>query len=149
MHQQNVTSRDWRIEMLTNELVHLPQVDCLVEHAFTPGLYARTINVPTGVCLVGLRHRVDSMVIVSQGTMRLLVDGGYEDCVAPTIRHCKAETVNAGYALSDCVWTNIFATDCTDTEELVERLTYGSKEELLGGSRNIQLMATGGIECKT
>ena len=39
------------------------------------------------------------------------------------------------------MWTNFFPTDETDVEKLVELLTESKHDELLGGSRNVQLLA--------
>jgi hypothetical protein len=130
-----------KVERLERVLSQEPQVECPVRHHFAPGAYAREITIPKGTVLTGAVHKVDNLVILSKGKLRLATEDGFVDIEAPHTRVCKAGSKNAAYALEDSVWTNFFPTEETDTDKLVEILTESTAAELLGGSQNVQLLA--------
>lgn len=129
------------IDALEQAMYSVPQTDCPVRHHFAPGMYAREIRIPKGTVLVGAVHRRDNLVVLSAGRLVLATDAGPLEISAPHTLVCKAGAKNAAVALEDAVWTNFFATDETDTDKLVELLTYSKADELLGGANNKQLAA--------
>lgn len=129
-----------RVQRLEGEMIRLPQVGCPVVHHFAPGIYAREIRIPKGVVLTGAVHRFDNLVIVSKGKLELATNEGSVIVQAGDHVTCRAGTKNVAVALEDTTWTNIFATDETDVEKLVEHLTESTHAELLGGKSNPQLL---------
>lgn len=130
-----------RVGRLESALLNVPQVDCPIRHHFAPGIYAREITIPKGTVLVGAIHKCESLVVLSAGRLRLVVDGGTVEISAPHTMTCKPGAKNAALALEDSVWTNFFATDETDTDKLVEILTESKASDLIGGATNQQLAA--------
>jgi hypothetical protein len=137
-----------KVEHLESTMLALPQADCPVRHYFAPGVYAREITIPEGVCLIGAVHKTDNLVVLSSGRLRLSTDDGPMDIVAPHILTCKAGAKNAAVALETSVWTNFFSNpdNETDVDRLVEILTYSKSSDLLGGSTNLQLAANKAAE---
>lgn len=134
------TARE-RVDRLEAEILEAPQVDCPVRHHFAPGVYAREITIPKGTLLIGVVHKLDNLVVLSAGRLRLVTDTGIVEIAAPHTLMCKAGTKNAAVALEDSVWTNFFATEETDPDKLVELLTESTADQLLGGANNKQLTA--------
>jgi hypothetical protein len=130
-----------KILRLVDELVQLPQVNCPVKHHFAEGVYGREIFIPANTALVGMVHRMDNLVVLSQGTIRVVTEDGTIDISAPHTMLCKAGTQNAAVALTDVVWTNFFATTETDPDKLVEIIAEATADEIMGGSKNIQMLA--------
>ena len=135
-----------RVDRMEASMLKQPQVDCPVRHHFAPGVYAREITIPKGTVLVGVVHKIDNLVVLSAGRLQLVTDGGTVEIAAPHTLLCKAGTKNAALALEDSVWTNFFATQETDTDKLVEQLTYATADELLGGAKNKQLAAQAALK---
>lgn len=135
-----------KVQRLEHSLLALPQVDCPVRHYFAPGLYAREICIPKGTVLTGAVHKVENLVVLSAGKLRLVTEGGTVEISAPHTMTCKPGAKNAAYALEDSIWTNFFATNETDPDKLVELLTESKASELLGGCDNKQLMANKAAE---
>lgn len=132
-----------RVERLEAAMLQEPQVDCPIRHHFSPGIYAREINIPAGTALIGVEHKTDNLVIVSKGRLRIVTAAGTQELVAGDTFVCKAGAKNAAIALEDTRWTNIFPNpdDERETAKLVERFTFVRESDLLGGSTNLQLTA--------
>lgn len=132
-----------KVHRLEQALMKVPQVDCPVRHHFAPGIYAREINIPAGTALVGVVHKVDNLVIVSQGRLRLVTDEGAREVSAGEVLLCRAGTKNAAVALEDTRWTNIMANPDNEqsTAVLTERYTCATEDQLIGGANNAQLQA--------
>ncbi len=139
------TTRE-KVNRLEDALRSVPQVDCPIRHHFAPGIYAREITIPKGTVLTGAVHKQESLVVLSAGRLRLVVDGGTVEISAPHTMTCKPGAKNAALALEDSVWTNFFATDETDTDKLVGILTESKASDLLGGDTNQQLAANKAAE---
>ena len=130
-----------KVHRLEESMLTIPQAECPVRHYFAPGMYAREITIPKGVVLVGAIHKTCNLVVLSKGRLQLVTDDGTKIIEAPCTLTCQAGAKNAAYALEESVWTNFFPTNETDVEKLVELLTDSKHDELLGGSRNVQLLA--------
>ena len=137
-------ARPKKIEKLANSMMGLPQPDFKFRHYFSPGIYAREITIPAGVVLIGAKHRVQNMAILTKGTLQLVTDTGTVIVKAgdPPI-NCRAGRENAAMALEEAVWTNFFPnpTDETDIDKLVEALAFIKADEIVGRPMNKQLLA--------
>ena len=147
MAELQITTRE-KVDRLQAALDAVPQVDCPVRHYFAPGLYAREITIPQGVCLIGAIHKTENLVVLSAGRLRLVTDDGVVEVCAPFSMTCQPGAKNAAVALETAVWTNFFANpdNETDIDKLVERLTESKASDLLGGSSNRQLLANHATE---
>lgn len=137
-----------KVDALEAALQSIPQVDCPVRHHFSPGIYAREISIPAGTVITGAIHSMDNLVIVSMGCIRIVGDEGTRDVYAGESLICKAGTKNAGYAIEDARWTNVFPNpnNETDVDILAEMYTESKASELIGGSKNTQLAQSGAMK---
>ena len=130
-----------KVERLEDMLAQLPPVEIPVRHHFAPGTYAREITIPKNTVLIGAVHKTDNLVVLSAGKLRIVTESSPVVISAPHTMICKAGAKNAAIALEDSVWTNFFATEETDIDKLVGLLSHSTADELMGGSKNKQLIA--------
>lgn len=137
-----------KVERLEKSMHAMPQAECPVRHYFASGMYAREINIPKGVTLVGAIHKTENLCVLSKGKLQLVTEDGTVVIEAPATLTCKAGAKNAALALEDSVWTNFLPNpdNETDTDKLVEVFTYSKASELLGGKDNPQLLANASLE---
>lgn len=68
-------------ERVAREVLELPQAECPVTHC-----YARQLEIPAGVLIVGKKHKQACVNIMLSGKMRLLrEDGSISDVEAPAV----------------------------------------------------------------
>lgn len=108
-----------------------PQVELPVRHFFAPGVYARELTIYAGVMLTGAVHRYEQLNILSQGSMRVLIDGTFVDVSAPFTVVSPPGTKRIAIAVTDCVWTTILGTDETDPEVIEKHFTIKTEKEYL------------------
>lgn len=129
-----------QVERLEDAIRQHPQVECPVRNHFAPGVYAREMLVPAGVTATGAVHKTEHMTIVV-GHCVLTTDDGPREFKGHHTIVSKPGIKRAIHALADTYVTTIHATDETDEEKLVALLTESNKAELLGGPKNMQLLA--------
>lgn len=113
-------------EMLKHEQIEL---DCF--HHFAHGTYTRELHIPAGVMLTGAIHVNSTINILSSGKMRLVTKDGPVDIEASTVMVSGPGEKKAGYALTDCVFLNVFPWNGTDTvEQVVDKMTVDSVQAL-------------------
>lgn len=132
-----------KAERMQAAMLDVKQVDCPIKHYFAPGVFAREITIPEGVCVVGAVHKTDNLAIVSQGTVLVVTDSGTKVLKAPCQVLVKAGQKTAVTALESVVWTNFFPNPDNETsiDKLVQTFTESKACELIGGSKNAQLTA--------
>lgn len=130
-----------KVYALEAEMLTRPQVDCPVDHFNAPGEMARRIKIPAGTVVTGAVHKTEHLIIIAKGRLQIVTDGGTQEVAAGDVLKCKPGMKNAVYALEDSVWINVFATDETDPDRLVELMTESRADELLGQPNNKQLAA--------
>jgi hypothetical protein len=113
-------------------MLSMPQVELPVRHYFSPGVYARELTIPAGVCLTGAVHRYEQLNILSKGTMKVLLeDGTIQEVSAPFTVVSPPGTKRIAVTLTDCVWTTILGTDETDPEIIEKHFVIKSEKEYL------------------
>ena len=130
-----------KVERLEACMLELPQVDCPVAHFTAPGQIARRMEIPAGVTVTGAIHKLEHLVIIAKGRLRIVTEDGTRDVAAGDVIICKPGMKNAVTALEDSAWVNVFATDETNPDKLVELVTESKAEDLLGQPKNKQLAA--------
>lgn len=122
------------IYRLEAELLKLPQVDMPVEHAFIPGLYARTMHIPAGTGLTGAVHREACFFVVRSGVLVVTTDEEPVELRAGQMLESKAGTKRAGVAITDVVVTTFHPnpTNETDPKKLWDLFTTPAPAMLLG-----------------
>lgn len=130
-----------KVERLEVAMLGLPQVHCPVTHFTAPGQIARRMEIPAGTTVTGAIHKVEHLIIIAKGSLRIVTEDGTRDVVAGDVITCKPGMKNAVTALEDSTWVNVFALDVKDPAELVELVTESKAEDLLGQPKNKQLAA--------
>lgn len=135
------TAMRQKVEQLEVTMLGLPQVHCPVAHFIAPGIHARRMEIPAGTVVTGAVHKVEHLIVIAKGRLRIVTDDGTRDVAAGDVLTCKPGMKNAVTALEDSAWVNLFATDETDPDKLVELVTESKAEDLLGHPKNKQLAA--------
>lgn len=130
-----------KVDQLEAAMLDLPQVHCPVAHFNAPGMMARRMEIPAGTVVTGAVHKVEHLIIIAKGRLRIVTEDGTRDVAAGDVITCRPGMKNAVTALEDSAWVNVFATDETDPDRLVELVTESKPEDLLGRSNNKQLAA--------
>ncbi len=112
-----------KVETLEAAMLASPdQVEIPVTHHFGPGIYIREIFVPANTLIIGHHHKGPCMNMLLKGVMRVIgTDGEAKTIEAPFVFTSGAGR-KIGYALTDCVYQNLHATDETDLDRLEEQL---------------------------
>jgi hypothetical protein len=103
-------------------LLQMPQADCEVVHHFADGLYARELQIPAGVALVGALHRTNHVFTVSQGECYAVTHEGKEHIVAPHTGQTHPGMKRVIYAVTDTVWTTYHPTNETDVDKIAQEI---------------------------
>lgn len=98
-----------------------PQVDISVEHHFGPGVYIRSMIVPSNTYIMGHAHKHDHLNILIRGKMLVLADGTPKMIEGPYI-FTSGPGRKFAFVVDECVFQNIYATDETDIDKLEEML---------------------------
>jgi quercetin dioxygenase-like cupin family protein len=130
-----------KVEQLEASMLGLPQVHCPVAHFTAPGQIARRMEIPAGTVVTGAVHKVEHLIVIAKGRLRIVTEDGTREVAAGDVITCKPGMKNAVTALEDSTWVNVFATDETDPDRLVELVTEAKAEDLLGHPKNKQLAA--------
>lgn len=109
----------------------MPQVALPVRHIFSPGVYARELSIPAGVCLTGAVHKYEQLNILSKGTMKVLTEDGIKEVSAPFTVVSPPGTKRIALALTDCVWTTILGTQETDPEIIEKHFVLKTEKDYI------------------
>jgi len=107
------------IDGLESAMKLMPQVDIETNHYFSDGLYARKIIIPEGVTLTGKIHKKETLNILVSGTLLVVSSTGAEkEIIGPSIFVSPPNTKKAGYAVTECIFINVHATEHTDLDKI-------------------------------
>jgi len=127
-----------QMDRLEVQMLALPQTVCSVRHLFTPGQYTREVTIPAGSYIVGHKHRHPHLNIFTEGSgVMVMCDGRHQELQAPFVfvgqpgRKC-------GYARTEVVWLNVFATDERDIEKL-EEMFFDKSEEFVEAQSRVKV----------
>ena len=131
-----------RINEIEAQLLTHPQVECPVQHTFSPGVYLRTIRMPAGTFVIGHKHRTKHLNVVLSGCALVIVDGEIRRMQAPLVFESNPGVRKLLYILEDCDWATIHATDETDIakleEQLIEKSAAFTQHELEQAQRALE-----------
>lgn len=111
-----------KVDRLEAEVLKLPQVDCPVEHIFSPGIYARKMTIPAGTVATGATHKTEFLSVVAKGHLLLVTDEGAQEVRAGYHGTCKAGIKRAAVTFEDSILITFHATTETDVEKLENML---------------------------
>ena len=95
--------------------------DCPLDHIFTPGLYSRTIIMPTTGLITSLYHKEEHQYIVSKGSALVKIgEDQWQRIEAPFRGITLAGTRRVLYIEEECIWTTFHATDVYPKDDSTE-----------------------------
>ncbi len=100
-------------------------VDCSkdfdqADHYFGEGVYARSLLIPAGTCVIGKIHKQDRVCIIAQGECTFVDEWQKKTVKAPYVGEFKAGSKTAVYAHTDTLWVACVGTHKTDTDDLLD-----------------------------
>lgn len=108
-----------KVAYIGHELAKMEQVDCPLEHFFAPGVYVRSIFMPSGSIVIGKIHKTEHLNIIEQGSVMLISeDGSREILSAPHTFVSKAGVQKVLHIIEDCRWKTVHVTTETDIPTL-------------------------------
>jgi hypothetical protein len=131
------------MDRLELEVGNLPQVQCPLEHFFTPEIYTRKIFMPAGSVVVSLKHKTTHPFFILKGKVAVLkeTDGGvferealYE---AGDMGITKPGTKRFLYNLEDTIWVTCHSNidNIQDPDEMVLKLSEPNENPLIDTSK--------------
>ena len=117
------------IGQLAGALTNFPPVDIATLHNLSGHVYARTMFIPAGCCLVGATHKTDHINIVL-GDITVTTASGPMRVTGYRLLPAQAGHKRAGYAHADTVWTTICSTTKSSLEEIENELVVESADLL-------------------
>ena len=88
------------------------------EHAFSEGVYVRTVTMLADSLVMGAKHKTTHMNIISKGKVTFSVDGIMTTVEAPCMFESYGGQAKVLYNHSEVVWSTIHVTDETDVPTL-------------------------------
>lgn len=112
-----IVPADINLDQVEEYMLTLPQIDCPVEHHFSPGVCVRERLMPAGAFILGHKHKFPNMNMIVSGRCVVMMNGELLEITAPYMfvgEPCRKVI----YAIDDTVWLNVFHTDLTSVEEI-------------------------------
>lgn len=101
------------------DMVSLPQAKVEFSHTFLNGQYIREMRVPAGTFMVGHKHKHRTINMFVKGVIAMFnpKTNTFSNIEAP-LYFISEPGRKIGYAVTDVVWINVFATDKTDVDAI-------------------------------
>jgi len=120
-----------------------PQVECPLEHFFTPEIYTRKILMPAGSLVVSLKHKTTHPFFILKGKVAVLrekEDGEFEIEGMHEAGHMgitRPGTKRLLYNIEDTVWVTCHSNpdNLEDPNEMVLRLAEANENPLIDTSK--------------
>ncbi len=93
-----------------------------VSHAFSKGIYARTVVLPKGMLAIGHEHTSECLNIVVSGSVSVVIDGQVRVVSAPATFVSPPGARKIGYIHEDLTWITIHRVDTDEVSRLEEEL---------------------------
>lgn len=90
----------------------------MIKHHFSDGLYAKETIFPKGSQLVQHKHNYSHLSVLAKGKVVVVTEDGEETIEAPACINIEANKHHGVFALEDCVWYCIHATNETDPDKV-------------------------------
>jgi hypothetical protein len=108
-------------------------VDCKedpdqADHYYGEGVYARSLLIPAGTCVIGHIHKQDRICIIAQGKCTFVDEFHKETVEAPYVGEFKAGSKTAVYAHTDTLWVACLGTDSKDAGVIIDDLVETDHE---------------------
>ena len=108
-------------------------VDCKkdpdqAKHYYGEGVYARSLLIPAGTCVIGHIHKQNRICIIAQGECTFVDEWQKQTVKAPFVAEFKAGSKTAVYAHTDTLWVACVGTNSKDAEVIIDDLVETSHE---------------------
>jgi hypothetical protein len=107
---------------LAEILLKEEQLECSVIHRFGPGVYIREATYCPDSLIIGQEHVSDHINMLLKGSINILDNNGNVQTLHAPFMFVAPPGNKIGYALTEVVWQNIYATTETDIEILEKTL---------------------------
>lgn len=111
---------------------HFPEVECPLEHKFTPGLYTRTIKMPANSLVVSKIHKTEHPFVILQGEVSVWTEGtGTVRYKAPYMGTTKPGTRRILFCHEETIWATFHPTNETNLDKIEKQIIYTHVNPLL------------------
>ena len=127
---------------IEHEMCKFPQIEVPLAHYFSDAVYAREMNVPAGMLLMGKIHKKRSMNIISKGEVSILSIDGIIRVRAPYSFVSSPGAKRLILVHEDTTWTTIHGSEETDLAKLEDEFiakSYDEVEELVAAAEIAQI----------
>lgn len=134
-----------KVDRLRSIMEQMPQAEVEIRHHFVPGAFVREAVMRKGTTITGAEHKVENLLMVSKGALRIGTDDSYIDVCAGSVLRCMPGSANVVCALEDSVLSNVWGNpdNETDLNVLIPRYFHAEASELIDGENNRQRMNAG------
>ena len=111
-----------QIERLQATMVGMPQAELVTTHHFSPGMYMRKLELPTGTTLVGKEHKAAHFFMCLSGELLVSLQSGMETVKAGAVFESPAGAKRVMFAVVDSIIATVHKTDTTDIDAIEAEL---------------------------
>jgi hypothetical protein len=131
------------MDKLELEIGNAPQVECPLEHFFTPEIYTRKILMPAGTIVVSLKHKTTHPFFILKGkvaVLKITSDGFFERealYVAGDMGITRPGTKRFLYNIEDTIWVTCHSNpeNIEDPDQIVLKLSEPNENPLIDTSK--------------
>ena len=129
------------IDNLEMEMMSLPQIECPVEHVFTPGLYTRITTLPKGTILTSEIHKTEHPFFVLEGVVEVVnVETGEKVLyAAPCFGVTKPYTRRILNVLEKTIWATCHVTKETNVEKIGDKILV-QRDDVISQYKNTKTL---------
>ena len=102
-----------------------------VTHHFSDGVCVREMRVPAGSIVVGAMHTSKHLTMMMFGIMEIRIGNEVKVVQAPSTFEALKGSRKIGFAITDCVVSNVFPTDSKDIEEIERMFTNLHEDDFI------------------
>ena len=100
----------------------VPQPEWLTNHYFHGGMYAREMEHPAGMYVVGKVHKKENFFIVTKGTVKIVLDDSVEEFTAPAILKTTRGTKRVVYSEHGATYMTVHRTNKKTVAAVVKEM---------------------------
>ena len=108
---------------------HMHEMDMEPVHRFVAGLYHRELTIPPNTVVVGKRHAIEHIVMLTVGECLCFTERGMEEMKAPmTFISPAGEKRIVVTRDKSCTWVTLHPTDKTDLKDVEDEVIIAEPE---------------------
>lgn len=112
-----------RLDQLEATMQSMDEIDCELQHVFTPGVYSRTVLMPAGTLIVSRIHLTKHQFCVKIGTVAVKNNSNeWEIFSAPYDGITEPGTRRVLYTIEDTFWTTYHGVPIMPEDESEEAI---------------------------